>query len=197
MPFTQNIDGLDLQLDLSEDKVVNVHGALGKISCEFCQTKCRKEDFLNSLNMQVKDIYNPSNGPSKSTPILCSSCNNRPGLKPSTILYGRHLPGIVFQSMDTYLPNCNLLFVMGTSLTVYPAAGIPDWVGENCKRVLVDKEYCEAFEDQKMSDYFLQGTCDERVLEVIEAAGWMNDIENYKDRMCENSQALLENWQKM
>jgi len=48
-----------------------------------------------------------------------------------------------------------------------------------------------------MSDYFLQGTCDERVLEVIEAAGWMSDIENYKDRMCENSQALLENWQKM
>ena len=34
--YTQNIDGLDYQCELPSDKIVAVHGSIGRVACEGC-----------------------------------------------------------------------------------------------------------------------------------------------------------------
>ena len=38
------------------------------------------------------------------------------------------------------LPQCDMLFVMGTSLNVHPFAGIPDKVNGVCPRLLINRD---------------------------------------------------------
>ena len=45
-------------------------------------------------------------------------------VKPATVLYGSNLPKEFFERSKTDLPVIDLFIVAGTSLTVFPAAGI-------------------------------------------------------------------------
>ena len=56
--YTQNIDGLDRQCDIPDDKIVNVHGTLSRASCESCGTEVDFEDFCKDVEQSIKDIYN-------------------------------------------------------------------------------------------------------------------------------------------
>lgn len=50
-----------------------------------------------------------------------------PGVKPATVLYGRSLPEEFFTCLAQDKAVANVLLVMGTSLTVYPAVRVPDY----------------------------------------------------------------------
>jgi len=47
--YTQNIDGLDLQVGIPNEKIINVHGTIGSISCENCGVEYPRDDFMNKL----------------------------------------------------------------------------------------------------------------------------------------------------
>jgi len=47
--FTQNIDGLDFQTNISNNNIVGVHGTLGKIVCEDCHHECPIEEFRDKV----------------------------------------------------------------------------------------------------------------------------------------------------
>lgn len=114
------------------------------------------------------------------------------------------------------MPNCHLLFVMGTSLTVHPAADLPDQVTSTTRRVLVNNELVGDFDvdpaqwtstasstasrdppdakssDEPSRDFFLQGECDARILDLIVELGWLEDLREFADQMCEESRKKLE-----
>ena len=109
--ITQNIDGLHQAA--GSRNVIEVHGSILRNYC----ISCFKEYSLSYI-MQAKDIP------------VCEHCGNT--VRPDVVLYGEGLDGFAFARAQREIEQADLLIVGGTSLTVYPAAGlIHHFTGKN------------------------------------------------------------------
>ena len=74
--YTQNIDGLDYQCaGLPAEKVVAVHGSIGRVACEACGAGVPLDDFCTDVSTRIKDIYGAdAAAPDESTNIECKAC---------------------------------------------------------------------------------------------------------------------------
>ena len=115
--ITQNIDNLH-QMAGSKN-VYELHGTLYKNYC----TKCGK-------NFDVDYVMNSSGIP------RCDKCGGI--VRPDVVLYEEGLDGTtIYKSVDA-IEKADVLIVGGTSLNVYPAAGLIDYYRGN-KLVLINK----------------------------------------------------------
>ena len=115
--ITQNIDNLH-QMAGSKN-VYELHGTLYKNYC----TKCGK-------NFDVDYVMNSSGIP------RCDKCGGI--VRPDVVLYEEGLDGTtIYKSVDE-IKKADVLIVGGTSLNVYPAAGLIDYYRGN-KLVLINK----------------------------------------------------------
>lgn len=115
--ITQNIDNLH-QMAGSKN-VYELHGTLYKNYC----TKCGK-------NFGVDYVMNSSGIP------RCDKCGGI--VRPDVVLYEEGLDGTtIYKSVDA-IEKADVLIVGGTSLNVYPAAGLIDYYRGN-KLVLINK----------------------------------------------------------
>ncbi len=214
--FTQNIDGLEFQSGIPDKNVVAVHGTLGRIVCENCGRSADMDQFQKSVREQIRDIYGSVSDdsseeapPKASTPIICECCK-KPTVKPATVLYGRNLPKEFFlaqRALSQQGSPCakadgefrrgaavgpaDLLFVIGTSLTVWPAAGLPAHIPREAKCVVVNLHPVQTHDDVAARGVFLQGDCDEVLLELVVQLGWLKDLQKHELLLCEHSRALL------
>ena len=109
--ITQNIDGLHQAA--GSRNVIEVHGSILRNYC----ISCFKEYSLSYI-MKAKDIP------------VCEHCGNT--VRPDVVLYGEGLDGFAFARAQREIEQADLLIVGGTSLTVYPAAGlIHHFTGKN------------------------------------------------------------------
>lgn len=103
--ITQNIDGLHTK---AGSKVVyEVHGTTYKNHC----IKCHKE-------YDAEYVFN-----FKGIPKCECGCI----IKPDVVLYGEALPEDAFTNGIKAISNADMLIVMGSSLTVYPASSMIDY----------------------------------------------------------------------
>jgi NAD-dependent deacetylase sirtuin 2 len=198
--YTQNIDGLDRQCDkIPDELIINVHGSISKASCEGCGSDVDYGDFCDAVSSSIKDIYNMDpKAPTHSTHIYCPSCQ-KALLKPSTVLYGRNLPLEFFQSVAQDLPDLNLLLIAGTSLVVAPANSLVYNVPETTPRVVINLEPVGAelgidYSGNSRRDLFLQGTCDEVFVQLLQELGWLDDVTD--DLLPEASAKLVQDAKK-
>ena len=196
--YTQNIDGLDFQLGLPDEKLVNFHGCLAKVNCEFCKAPYDEEEFISEVRTKIKNIYDPDDAeaPKESSNILCKKCN-RAGVKPNTVLFGRSIPAVVWESIESDFPNqVDLILVFGTSLVVSPANTLVRMVNPGVPRVLVNREAVGAEVGLDFSgsgsDAFLEGDCDAGALIMATELGWLDDLIKYKHLMCPASAEALD-----
>ena len=116
--ITQNIDGLH-QLAGSKN-VIELHGSIHRNYCE----KCMK---LYSLDEILKKDIIPK----------CDKCGGI--IKPDVVLYQEPLDERVITKAIIKVQEADLLIVAGTSLNVYPAAGLINYFfGDNI--VLINKD---------------------------------------------------------
>ena len=182
--YTQNIDGLDRQCQgLSADKIVPVHGSISRVACEGCQTPMDFDRFCELVRSNIKDIYKvDALAPATSSPIPCPACQ-KPLVKPTTVLFGRSLPMEFFEKLEQDLPTVDLLIVAGTSLVVSPANSVVYKVPDTTQRVVINLEPVgedlgiEYSHRKNSRDWFLQGSCDEVFLELIQHLGWLDDLD--------------------
>ena len=203
--YTQNIDGLDRQTPIASDRIVNVHGSLDRVACEFCGAGMDFSAFCEAVREQVRDIYGAGPpGPDTSTPILCLACG-RPGVKPATVLYGRSLPDAFFAATREEFPSgdgasgagggADLLIVAGTSLTVAPANALPTLVRPGVPRLLFNDTRVEGPLGDALSGGWVPGSCDGGFLAFAEALGWAAEmrafVESGECPCCPASRAAL------
>ena len=106
--YTQNIDGLDYKTGIPADKMIAVHGSLGRVECERCGAPYPSVDFVAALKTNIKDIYGlDPDAPAESRGIPCGACGAA-AVKPATVLYGRALPREFFRHKDTDLADLPL-----------------------------------------------------------------------------------------
>lgn len=205
--YTQNIDGLDFQTTVPCERIISVHGTMGRVECEFCGAEYPLEDFCSAVRAKVRDIYNTGNDDAKpkiSQPIPCLNCG-LPGVKPATVLYGRSLPRDFFDSVADDLPATDLLIVMGTSLTVHPAASLPQHVSHTCARAVINLESILLGDDSveedteeaggggvREPDHLLIGDCDTVVAQLLVELGWAHELNDVRDAMAPGSAQTLQ-----
>jgi NAD-dependent deacetylase len=104
---TQNIDMLHSRAGSRE--VVEVHGSIRCSSCPRCGREENLEEILGQLDVRP-------------TP-LCVSCGV--ALKPGVVLFGELLPGGAMDRATELARASELILVVGSSLEVWPVAGLP------------------------------------------------------------------------
>ncbi len=114
--ITQNIDGLHQAAGSRE--VLELHGSVLRNYCDKCGAFYDAE-FI----MQEKGI---------------PSCQCGGHIKPDVVLYEEPLNEYIISKAISYIANADVLIVGGTSLAVYPAAGLIDYY-EGSKLVLINK----------------------------------------------------------
>ena len=114
--ITQNIDGLHQAAGSKE--VLELHGSVHRNYC----TRCGK--FFG-----LSDILGMNGVP---------RCECGGIIKPDVVLYEEGLDQETLQKAVRYIQNAEILLIGGTSLTVYPAAGLIDYY-RGKKLVLINK----------------------------------------------------------
>ena len=113
---TQNIDGLHQAAGSKE--VLELHGSTLRNYCEKCG-KFYDADFIRN-----------------STGVPMCSCGGR--VKPDVVLYEEGLDSNLLERAIRYIANADVLIIAGTSLAVYPAAGLINYYRGN-KLVVINK----------------------------------------------------------
>jgi len=124
---TQNIDGLH-QLAGSK-KVFELHGSVLRNYCTRCHT------FYCSEYILKPESCNPAEYPGSHIP-RCIKCGGI--IKPDVVLYEEPLDQEVMEGAIDAISNADMLIVGGTSLVVYPAAGLINYFHGN-NLVLINK----------------------------------------------------------
>ena len=116
--ITQNIDGLHQMA--GSKKVLELHGSVHRNYCRKCGKGFEAEYILNSTGKVP----------------LCDECGG--SIKPDVVLYEEGLDQQTLEDAVFYISHADMLIVGGTSLAVYPAAGLIDYYRGN-KLVLINK----------------------------------------------------------
>ena len=133
--ITQNIDGL---YQAAGSKVVlELHGSVLRNYCEDCGKFYDAEYILHSEGVP--------------------KCPCGGDIKPDVVLYEEGLNQKTLQDAVRYISEADILIIGGTSLAVYPAAGLIDYYKGN-KLVLINKTPTPK---DRMADLVVQGSIGE------------------------------------
>jgi NAD-dependent deacetylase len=123
---TQNIDGLHQLAGNEPSKVIEIHGTIREVVCMACGDRHPAEVTLDRVRAGEEDPRCP----------LCCGI-----LKSATISFGQSLVVEDLERAERAASRCDLLLAVGTSLTVYPAAGlVPVAAGNGAPVVIVNAE---------------------------------------------------------
>ena len=128
--YTQNIDTLERLTGLSGSKIVECHGSYASNTCVECKETYSQEWMKGKL-------FGPE-GVREEVPH-CQMCGSGV-VKPDITFFGEDLPQRFGKLIKPDLEKCDLLFVIGTSLQVFPVAGIVDKVSTGTPRVLINRD---------------------------------------------------------
>jgi len=115
--ITQNIDGLHQEAGSRE--VLELHGSIMRNTCMKCGKKYGLDAIVNAPD-----------------PVPRCSCGGI--IKPDVVLYEESLDDAVMDKALRYIENADMLIIGGTSLVVYPAAGLVRYYNGR-KLVLINK----------------------------------------------------------
>lgn len=115
--ITQNIDGLHQAA--GSKNVLELHGSVHRNYCRKCGRLYDANYILNSEGCPV-----------------CEACGG--DIKPDVVLYEEGLDDTTMRQSVRFITQADMLIIGGTSLAVYPAAGLIDYY-RGSKLVLINK----------------------------------------------------------
>lgn len=133
--ITQNIDGLHQAA--GSRVVLELHGSVHRNYCEECGKSYDAEYILHSKGVPV--------------------CTCGGSIKPDVVLYEEGLNQKTLEDAVRYISEADVLIIGGTSLAVYPAAGLIDYYRGN-KLILINKTPTPR---DRMADLVVQGSIGE------------------------------------
>lgn len=119
---TQNIDGLHEKAGSTADRVIAIHGTMFDSMCLSCGDRLPMAETLDRVRA----------GEADPPCLLCGGI-----LKSATISFGQSLDPAVLARAHAAALSCDLLLAAGTSLSVYPAAGLVDVAAEAGARIVI------------------------------------------------------------
>src|SRR5262249_14523596 len=105
--ITQNIDRL--HHEAGSERVIEVHGSIRTSSCQSCGAEYPLDQVDSLLDEEGT--------------ARCASCSGP--VKPDVVLFGELLPPEAMAEAESLAAGAALLICIGSSLEVYPVAGLP------------------------------------------------------------------------
>jgi NAD-dependent deacetylase len=138
---TQNVDGLHQAAGTSAARVIEIHGNVHEVKCLSCSFRGPMPETLERVRAGEEDPR-------------CLSCGGI--LKSATISFGENLVPEDLDRAQRATQDSDLFLAVGSSLTVYPAAGLPEVALASGARLVVmnaqdtpfDRVAASVFRDQ-------------------------------------------------
>lgn len=125
--ITQNVDGLHQMSGLDDVDVIEVHGTMHYTRCWHCQERLPMGDTL----VRVR------NGEADPECLHCRAQGRRGILKSDTISFGQSLIPEVIDRAFQVASECDLLVAVGSTLAVYPVAGVVPAAKKNGAKIVI------------------------------------------------------------
>lgn len=113
--ITQNVDGLHQLAGVPTESIIELHGNATYAACLNCQRRFE----LDALEAEFRTLGRIKN---------CPTCDGI--VKAATISFGQSMPVTEMGRAEVAIRNCDLCLTLGSSLSVYPAAGFPRLAAE-------------------------------------------------------------------
>jgi NAD-dependent deacetylase len=149
--ITQNIDRLHRAA--GSRNLVEVHGSIETSSC----TRCAAAFEL----AEVEGLFDERGV------AVCSSC--RGSVKPDVVLFGELLPESAVVRATDLAERAELMICVGSSLAVYPVAGLPRLTLEGGGRLAIVTKGETPYDDA--AELKLDGEVDEELVALLAALG--------------------------
>jgi NAD-dependent deacetylase len=107
--ITQNVDGLHVKAGSSPARVIEIHGTTREVTCLSCGERAPMERALERVRAGEEDP-------------ACRTCGGI--LKSATISFGQSLVPEDLRRAEQAAERCDLLLAVGSTLAVYPIAGV-------------------------------------------------------------------------
>jgi NAD-dependent deacetylase len=155
---TQNIDGLHQAAGSDPGRVVEIHGTMREVVCMSCGTRTPMPDVLERVRAGEDD----------------PACTATPGgavcggiLKSATISFGQNLVPEDLVRAEEAARACDLMLAVGSTLSVYPAAGLVPGAHLSGARVVIANG--EPTEYDSIADVVLRGPISSILPAIIES----------------------------
>lgn len=135
--ITQNIDGLHQAAGNSN--VIEYHGNHRWLVCPSC---CRRVPFTPEMAAVLP------------YPV-CGDCGS--ALRPDVVFFGEGIPMTEMVRANDEANRCNIMFIIGTSGVVYPAAEIP-YISKSKGAAIVEINVSPTPFTSSVTDYFFEDT---------------------------------------
>lgn len=120
--ITQNVDNLHQASGISSGQIIELHGNSTYAKCLACERRLE----MTEIQAQLKELGQV---------VPCSDCGGI--IKTATISFGQQMPALPMQRAAEEVEACDLFIVLGSSLTVYPAASFPQIAKDRGARLVI------------------------------------------------------------
>ena len=138
--YTQNVDGLERKSGLPAEKIVEVHGTFHTATCtnQHCHASLPGAPVMQKImNGEIP---------------RCPYCPEHAIVKPDVVVFEEPIPQRCQQLYAKDLQNCDLLFILGTSLKVYPFNTFPALVPSGTPRLIINLEELPLLAEQNRQE---------------------------------------------
>ena len=139
--ITQNVDGLHAKAGSDPARIVEIHGTMREVVCLSCDERAPMERALARVRAGEADP-------------ACRSCGGI--LKSATISFGQGLVREDLMRAQRAAGACDLLLAVGTTLAVFPIAGVVPIAREAGARLVILNAEPTAMDD--LADVVLRGS---------------------------------------
>jgi NAD-dependent deacetylase len=139
--ITQNVDGLHQAAGSAPAKIVEIHGTIREVMCLDCGERAPMERALARVRAGEEDP-------------ACRSCGGI--LKSATISFGQALVQEDLRRAELAARGCDLLLAVGSTLAVYPVAGVVPVAKRAGARIVILN--AEPTEMDEIADAVLRGS---------------------------------------
>jgi NAD-dependent deacetylase len=151
---TQNIDGLHALAGSSAERLLELHGTNLLVECQSCKWRGDPEPHFEFFRAERK-------------PPLCE-CGGF--LKPATISFGQSLDPQVLERAAAAAMETDLVVALGSTLSVYPAAGFPLMAAERGVPYVIINRGATEHDDEPRVSLRIEGEVSEIFPAAVEAA---------------------------
>ncbi len=133
MLITQNVDGLHRDAGTSSQRLIEIHGTARDVICLGCGKRDDAEIVYDRIAAGDEDPH-------------CGLCGGM--LKSATVSFGQSLDAVDMQRAWDAARQCDVMIAVGTTLLVFPVAGLPELALASGARLAVINAEPTAFDDR-------------------------------------------------
>lgn len=140
--ITQNVDGLHLAAGTSPERLVEIHGTIRETACLRCGDRRPMLEVIERVRRGEEDPP-------------CELCGGI--LKSATVSFGQNLDATLLARAEEAAAASDLFLAIGTSLTVYPVARLPELALDFGARLVIVNAEPTPLDER--ADAVLRGSC--------------------------------------